>query len=148
MSEDLREDGSNHTLLVNTRTRAVIASDVELALTQRARRVGLLGRSHLAPAHALYLMPCMGIHTAFMRFAIDVIFVRRDGTAVKIIHRLKPWRAAFAIGAYAVIELAGGTLRRHDLRIGDALRMKSDETVGRGHSPAPQAPREVAGTTC
>jgi uncharacterized membrane protein (UPF0127 family) len=148
MSDALRDIGSSHTLLLNARTRAIIASDVELALTQEARRVGLLGRSHLEPAYALYLMPCLAIHTAFMRFPIDVIFVRRDGTAVKIIHRMKPWRAAMSFGAYAVIELAGGTLRRHDIRIGDPLRMKSEARIAPPRASVPEPFRVAMSRKC
>lgn len=114
--------------LVNARTQAVIASNVELALSRRARRAGLLGRTHLDAAAALFLAPCLTIHTAFMRFSIDVVFVARDGRALRVIHELGPWRAAISARAYAAIELAAGTLRRHDIETGDRLQLVSGLT--------------------
>ena len=108
-------------LLVNARSEQTIASDVELALTRTERREGLLGQDSLDVSAALVISPCWAIHTAFMRFAIDVIFVDREGRAVRIAHELPPWRVAVAPRAHAAIELAAGSLRVRDVRIGDKL---------------------------
>jgi uncharacterized membrane protein (UPF0127 family) len=107
-------------VLVNARSEATIASDVTLALTRAERNRGLLGRDSLAPSAALVISPCHSIHTMFMRFPIDVIFVDRDGRAARIVRDLAPWRIALALRAHAVIELAAGSLTR-DLRVGDEL---------------------------
>jgi uncharacterized membrane protein (UPF0127 family) len=108
-------------MLLNRRTGATIASAVELAATRNARRRGLLGRDRLDPSAALILTPCFSIHTAFMRFAIDVAFVDRDGGVLRVVHELPPWRLAWSPGAHAAVELAAGSLRSSDLLIGDAL---------------------------
>ena len=50
-------------------------------MTRRDRRKGLLGRSGLEPASALIIAPCFSIHTMFMRFDIDAVFVDEDGRA-------------------------------------------------------------------
>jgi uncharacterized membrane protein (UPF0127 family) len=110
-------------LLVNGRSDETIASDIELALTRDERRRGLLGRTSLDPAGALVISPCWSIHTAFMKFAIDLIFVDRTGRAVRIDHAVRPWRIAVAPRAHAVIELPAGTLAARDLRIGDEIRL-------------------------
>ena len=107
-------------VLVNARSDVTIASDVSLALTRAERNRGLLGRDSLDPSAALVISPCSSIHTMFMRFPIDVIFVDRDGRAVRIVRDLAPWRIALALRAHAVIELAAGSLTR-DLRVGDEL---------------------------
>ncbi len=107
--------------LINRRTGHTIATAVEMADTRRSRRRGLLGRDALDPSSALILTPCCAIHTASMRFAIDVVFVDRVGGVVRIVRALPPWRAAFAARAHAVIELAGGQLRPDDLRVGDTI---------------------------
>jgi uncharacterized membrane protein (UPF0127 family) len=57
---------------------------------------------------ALILAPCWSIHTWFMRFPIDVLFVSRTGTVLGARHALAPWRLALRPGAFAVIELAAG----------------------------------------
>jgi hypothetical protein len=99
----------------------VVARDVELALTRKARREGLLNRSSLSPDAALMLAPCFMVHTAFMQFAIDVIFVDRKGQVKHIVKRLPPWRMAASPLAYATIELAAGTLDGFDVVVGDRL---------------------------
>lgn len=107
--------------LTNARSRQLIARDVELALTRKARRQGLLKRAALDPHAALVLAPCFMVHTAFMQFAIDVIFVDRTGHVKQIVKQMTPWRMAACPRAYATIELAAGTLDHLDVVIGDRL---------------------------
>lgn len=107
--------------LLNRRTGQELAGAVEIAETRKARNQGLLGRDAMAPSAALILTPCCSIHTAFMRFAIDVVFIDRNGRVVRIVNALPPWRAAWAIHAHSVIELAGGRLQPDDLRAGDSV---------------------------
>ena len=115
--------------LINARTNQPVADVVEVALTRKARRQGLLGREGLAPFSGLVLAPCAAVHTMFMRFAIDVIFVGRDGRAVRVVPTLAPWRAAIAPSAHAVIELPAGTLRDREVAVGDTLYLVPE---GRG----------------
>jgi uncharacterized membrane protein (UPF0127 family) len=82
---------------------------VRVAYSFAARLVGLLGRRMLAPDEALLLVPCNNVHTFFMRFAIDVVFVDRCGVILVVVPRLMPWRVAAARGAYCCLELAAGT---------------------------------------
>jgi hypothetical protein len=118
--------------LVNQRTGQTIATAVEIADTRRSRRRGLLGRDALDPSAGLILTPCCAIHTAHMRFAIDVIFVDRTGRVRRIVNELPPWRAAWCVRAHAVVELAAGTLRSRELVVDDAIylvpvsRLESD----------------------
>jgi uncharacterized protein len=107
--------------LTNARSRKVIARDVELALTRQARRQGLLQRTSLSPHAVLVLAPCFMVHTAFMKFSIDVIFVDRKGQVKRIVRRMPPWRMAACARAHATIELAAGTLDHHDVAVGDLL---------------------------
>lgn len=107
--------------LENGSTGLVIASTLEPAFTSSARRRGLLTRAGLNPATAVVLAPCAAIHTFFMRFPIDVVFVERDGTVAKVCSRIRPWRMAVAFGAFAAIELAAGGAR--DTAVGDPLRL-------------------------
>jgi uncharacterized membrane protein (UPF0127 family) len=105
--------------LINTRTSMPVASVVELAITRDDRRRGLLGRDSLDLSAAIMLAPCVAVHTAFMRFAIDVVFIDRDGVVRKIVRDLKPWRIAASPRAYAAVELAAGIAR--DVMPGDRL---------------------------
>lgn len=125
--------------LVNERTDTLVADVVELAVTRRSRRKGLLGREGLPSSTGMVLAPCFSIHTAFMRFPIDAAFVSRGGKVVKMVHELRAWRLAMSPSAHAVVELSPGTLRRRDVAIGDRLyfvqgvvddRSSSREAVG------------------
>jgi uncharacterized protein len=105
--------------LVNTRTGATIASVVEVAATRVDRRRGLLGRNALDLSAALILAPCAAVHTVFMRFPIDVVFVDRHFQIRSIVRNLQPWRIAASPRAYATVEMAGGVER--DIMPGDRL---------------------------
>ena len=99
----------------------MIATQLEAAFDSARRRKGLLGRTSFADGSALIIAPCSAVHTFFMRMAIDVAFVSRNGEVLKIYSSLGAWRIAHAIGAFAAIELPLGTLCRFDTRRGDVL---------------------------
>lgn len=107
--------------LVNTRSGRVLADHVVGAFDSTSRRKGLLGRDRFEEGHGLVIAPTSAIHTFFMGFAIDIAFVRRDGVVVGARHNVRPWRIAYALRAYAAIELPSGTLRRTGTVAGDQL---------------------------
>jgi hypothetical protein len=86
-----------------------------------ARMRGLLGRSELPRGEGIYLRPAGSIHTFFMRFPIDVVFVDGDGVVVGVERALKPWRTAWRKGAKAVLELAAGEADARSLTAGQRL---------------------------
>jgi uncharacterized membrane protein (UPF0127 family) len=115
-----------------------LATVLETAFESAARRKGLLGRSSLAASHALVIAPCSAVHTFAMRFPIDVLFARRDGRILKLRPNLKAGRMSGAFGAFAVIEMAAGTLRDAGTRVGDRLVVRSlDEPEGLVRNVAP-----------
>jgi uncharacterized membrane protein (UPF0127 family) len=125
--------------IVNTRTGETIADAAELADTRATRKRGLLGRDSLEPGSALVISPCLAVHTAFMRFVIDVVFVDRNGSVVKIARDLTPWRMAAAWRAQHVIELPAGESSARDVRVGDRLYLataEADSRLGSLSSPA------------
>jgi uncharacterized membrane protein (UPF0127 family) len=69
----------------------------------------------------MIIAPSNAVHTFFMKFSLDLAFVRRDGIVVKCLQSVEPWRVAAALRAYAVIELPAGALKRHDTTAGDIL---------------------------
>ncbi len=101
--------------------------------TDRMR--GLLGKPPPAPGHALLLTPCAAVHTAFMRYPIDVVFVARSGRILQVIEALRPWRAAACRGARHTLELAAGEARRLGLVPGgetDFAHSRSDAPMSSG----------------
>jgi uncharacterized membrane protein (UPF0127 family) len=119
------ETGNTGSALVNARTDTVVASTVEVAATRASRRRGLLGRDAFDGSAALILSPCWTIHTAFMRFPIDVAFVDRDGRVVRVAEDMAPWRVAAAPSAAVTVELAAGVLRARDVQVGDQLYLST-----------------------
>jgi uncharacterized protein len=113
-------------LLRNARSGACLATFVEEAFDSRTRNRGLLGRSSLPDGHALILAPCSSIHTFFMQFAIDVIFVARDGRVLKLAHAVPAWRIRVSPRAFAVVELPAGVIARTGTHVRDALRLSPD----------------------
>ncbi len=113
--------------LVNQRTDAAVADRVEVAVTRSSRRKGLLGRTGLDHATAMILAPCAAVHTRFMRFAIDVVFVDSDGRALKTVPNLVPWRIALDPFAHAVVELPAGSLAERPVAVGDRLYLRRDD---------------------
>ena len=104
-----REDGS------------VLCSSCAVAHTALRRMRGLLGRARLAPGEGLLLQPAGSVHTAFLGFPIDVVFLDRELRVVKVVADLTAWRAAFARGARAALELPAGTCSRFGLVVGERL---------------------------
>jgi uncharacterized membrane protein (UPF0127 family) len=83
-----------------------------------ARLAGLLGHAELRKGEALVLAPCRGVHTWFMPYAIDVVFVDHDGRVLKVVTDLPPWRVAMCRGAHAAIELRAGQASLYGLAAG------------------------------
>jgi uncharacterized protein len=109
--------------LRNIRSQRTLADRLEAAFDSASRNKGLLQRSSLPAGQALILAPCNSIHTFFMRFAIDVLFMARDGRVVKMSRTLVPWRIAIAWRASAVVELPAGTIEQSDTQVGDLLEL-------------------------
>jgi uncharacterized membrane protein (UPF0127 family) len=121
----------------------VVVEHCLLADTALSRCRGLLGRSGLSSGEGMLLRPTSSVHTAFMRFAIDVVFLDRDDTVLKVADDLGPWRMAGCRGARAALELPAGEARRRGLRPGVSLTQvwRSAPGTSPAHPPAPASAR-------
>src|SRR5436853_5929929 len=120
LSPLLRDPMHPHRLVIE-RTGFVIADHLLGAFDSRTRRTGLLAHQVFPAGSAMIIAPSNAIHTFFMKFAIDVLFVAKDGRIVKVREALAPWRIAAAWRAYGVVELATGALERASIAPGDYL---------------------------
>jgi uncharacterized membrane protein (UPF0127 family) len=84
---------------------------------------GLLGRPALGAGEGLLLRPSPSIHTWFMRFAIDVVFLDEELRVLRVTKAVKPWRFAGCRGAGAVLELASGEASARGVGVGDRLEL-------------------------
>ena len=96
------------------------------------RMRGLLGRTGLELGEGLLIRPAGSVHTFFMRFPIDVVFVSRDGEVLKIASNVPAWRTAAARGAKVVIELAAGEADRSGISVGTRLDLSGSGASGSG----------------
>ncbi len=102
------------------REEAVIGvTEVAYAESFVQRFLGLLARPRLEIGQGLVIKPCGSIHTFFMRYAIDVVFVGSDNKVIKIGGNVHPWRGCFCMGASFVVELAAGAAAQLGLIQGD-----------------------------
>jgi uncharacterized protein len=101
--------------------RGVVCDRCDVADTALTRMRGLLGRRGLPRGHGLFIEPTWSVHTWFMRFPIDVVFLDRDLTVLKIRKQMGPWRTAARFRARSVLELASGECDRLRLEAGDRL---------------------------
>jgi uncharacterized protein len=99
----------------------VVCERCEIAASSLKRVWGLLGRKELVHGDGLLIRPTWSIHTWFMRFPIDVVFLDRDLTVLKLKEHVPPWRAAAHRGAHSVLELPAGAARRVGLAVGERL---------------------------
>jgi hypothetical protein len=111
--------------LFNRRTGQPIATRLIAAFDSSSRRQGLLGRAGLAGGEALILAPCSSVHTAFMRFPLDLLFLNRAGTVLKVARDVQPWRVRLAWRAFAVVELAAGGLVASGSQVGDTVELRT-----------------------
>jgi len=119
----IAHDGASAWMLRNARAGQIIAETLIPAFERSARNKGLLGRQSLEQGSAMILAPCSSVHTFFMKFPIDIVFVARDGRVVKVCERRGPWRLAIGAGAFAVVELPAGALEQSGTRVGDRLEI-------------------------
>ncbi|MEK9822826.1 MAG: DUF192 domain-containing protein [Gammaproteobacteria bacterium] len=94
-------------------------------LFERAR--GLLGRSALSPQEGLWIQPCWSVHTFFMNFTIDVVFLDAAGAIKKIAHGLAPNRVAICFGAFTALELPSGIAGQLALEEGQTIQWLSSK---------------------
>jgi uncharacterized membrane protein (UPF0127 family) len=124
----LLRDPSRQFRLMNTRTGAVVADHLIGAFDSESRRTGLLHHQSMPAGTAMIIAPTNAIHTFFMKFAIDVLFVAKDGRVVKARGAVRPWRMSAAWRAHAVIELSAGTLQRTIVQVGDHVTVVPNPT--------------------
>ncbi len=99
-----------------------IAEQAELAHSLWSRFKGLMLRKPLPAGEAIWIKPTSSVHTAFMRFPIDVVFVDRSND-VKVVRGLRPFRAASSRG-HSALELPAGAAKRAAMEQGDVLQLE------------------------
>jgi len=101
---------------------------VELVVDLKSRLIGLLDRSSLEPQRAMYLSPCSSIHTFFMKFYIDLVFLNREMEVTRIVRDVGPGRIVLGgSGSWSVLEMASGWFPVNALKVGDKVCLNETE---------------------
>lgn len=99
----------------------VVCERCVVATRPLQRMRGLLGRRELPEGEGILLRRAGSVHTFFMRFPIDAVFLDREQRVLKVASGLRPWRAAGRRGASSVLELAAGEAKRRGVSVGERL---------------------------
>ncbi len=98
-----------------------------MATTLSARFLGLMGRAPLGSGRGMFLAPCAAVHTCFMRFALDLIFISRDWRVVRVVPAVPPWRLVWGgWAAWGVLELQAGWFACGQLAPGTSMRLEAN----------------------
>ena len=109
-------------VLVRNQTRnSVLGEAVEVADTSAKRRAGLLKRERLEPGEGLWIVPCESVHTFFMKFPIDLVYLDTCRKVRKVSNAVPPWRISACLRANSVLELPAGTVAQSGTKVGDEL---------------------------
>ncbi|MEX2245348.1 MAG: DUF192 domain-containing protein [Dehalococcoidia bacterium] len=100
----------------------VLATRARLASSYVARFLGLMGRRGIEDGGGILLAPSSSIHSFFMRFRFDALYLDREGRVVKAVSAMRPWRLSFGgRGAHDTLELPAGVIERTGTQPGDQL---------------------------
>lgn len=105
----------------NETRQTVLAEAADLADTSAKRRTGLLKHKRLDQGQGLWISPCESVHTFFMKFPIDLVYIDRKKQVRKVRHAVPAWRLSACFSAHSVIELPAGTVERTRTEPGDQL---------------------------
>ncbi len=108
--------------IYNSTQNSIISDNAKVADNFVSRSIGLISKKFFAEGESLIIKPCCSIHTFFMRFAIDVLFVNRKNEIIALYENVKPWRVLpiHPTSVY-VIELRAGTISKKNICKKDIL---------------------------
>lgn len=114
---------ANPQQLINATRNTTLATSLEVARTSAERSKGLLGRDALPSGCGLWIVPCESVHTFWMRFPIDLVYVDRSLRVKKVRHAVGPWRMSACLSAHSVLELPAGIILKSGTQAGDQLQI-------------------------
>lgn len=110
--------------ITNLRNGQVVADKAIIARDFKSRAIGLLNRKDLEKGEALVIEPCGSVHTFFMKFCIDLMFLDKEFKVIKTAKSVSPWRLSGCLfGSQRVIELPQRTLEEFDVKPGDSIKV-------------------------
>lgn len=105
----------------NLTRQTQLAACAEVADHAAARNKGLLGRAGLPPGGGMWIVPCGSVHTFFMKFPIDLVYIDRNKKVKKVRSNVGAWRLSACLSAHSIVELPAGVVRDTQTARGDQL---------------------------
>jgi uncharacterized protein len=119
---DSQQQTSDARLQVTNLTRGtVLATTLEVADSGAKRNKGLLGRERLDAGGGLWIVPCESVHTFFMQFPLDLVYLDRKNMVRKVRENVPAWRLSVCLSAHSILELPAGTIRATLTQRGDMV---------------------------
>ncbi len=94
---------------------------MDVADSSSTRRTGLLKHDRLDAGQGLWITPCESVHTFFMKFPIDLVYLDKQKKVRKVRHAVPAWRLSMCLSARSILELPAGTAQRTGTLAGDQL---------------------------
>ncbi len=123
--------------LYNVTRQTTLSDRCRFANTVFKRMIGLLNRSRLEEGEGLLINRCYGIHTFFMRFPIDILFLDQNYTVLRAVESLPPFRTSVVKKAVFVLELPAGIIKRTATQEGDQIQVRSTPVGTRTENQRP-----------
>ena len=111
--------------LINLSNEEVVATEVQTAYHFIKRLRGLMFTGELASGCALHIKPCRSVHTFFMNYAIDVLYLNGDHIVVAMEQGMEPGKVGKLYSdVESVIELKAGEIERTKISIGNQIQIQ------------------------
>jgi hypothetical protein len=111
----------------NLTRNTVLADRAGIADTSAARKRGLLKHTGLEEGEGLWIVPCEGVHSFWMKFAIDVVFLNKKRKVTKLRPNMVKNRIALSLSAHSTLELPVGMIAKSQTAVGDQLELEKCE---------------------
>ncbi len=114
------------TVVNNLTQKKCVVHHLQMATNPWTRFWGLMGKPAMPDGiDGLWIEPCSDIHSFFLRFEFDAIFLDKNGKVLHLVERMKPWRISkFVKGGRVVLEMAGGQIAEQGIELGDTLEVQ------------------------
>jgi len=115
---------ANILTIKNTKNNFILGNKIYLANNSITRLSGLMGKESFGEIDGMLIKPCNSIHTFFMKFPIDVIFISKDNKIIRVVENLKEWKISpIVFKAHSTLELPIKTIEKTNSEVGDILEI-------------------------
>ena len=110
--------------IINKKNNKIVIENLLIANNPISRIIGLLFKKRLNESEGLLILPCKSIHSYFMQFNFDAVFLDKENKIVHLIKNMPSWKVSpFVLSAHSVLELPAGIIDVNELELNDILEI-------------------------